>query len=367
MRRLQGLAGHVGAAKLAADDRSTPAPEPEPQPLLSDAEVRQFAADGFLIVPVTGLPRELHARVYERAIDEAQVIEDYERPDLYELLGEGGRPDDHIYPLIPELGDVIRSPSVAGALTSLLGRGWRLGSHRMLHGGGGAQAIHKDTQRDKAVLPPVRFCFVFYYPVGAAKEMGPTAVFPGSHLLGVDDQDWAKVAEDPSILGSGIREVPAVIPYGQPAVIIGHAGLLHRATARLPEADELGLSRRPMFKLWFARTEDPACAPPLPSSGAGEWPAFEALAQEPALVPAIESLWEWLRPQHRASGSERSLGAAALARCSELLASPPAHGDEARRVGAAHRLGRAAAAGQTAATQALLRPLIRSPPALPSA
>jgi len=128
---------------------------------------------GFLVVPVTGLPSELHASIYERATDPDAL--DYERPDLLRY-GRGG---DRIYPLIPELGDVIRSPAVSGALTSLLGRGWRLGCHRTLHGGGDAQGIHKDTQRDKAVLPPVRFCFVFYYPAGAAKEMRPTAVFPG--------------------------------------------------------------------------------------------------------------------------------------------------------------------------------------------
>jgi hypothetical protein len=122
---------------------------------------------------VTGLPSELHASIYERATNPDAL--DFQRPDLLRF----GREGDRIYPLIPELSDVIGSPSVSGALTSLLGRGWRLGCHRTLHGGGGAQGIHKDTQRDKAVLPPVRFCFVFYYPAGAAEEMGPTAVFPG--------------------------------------------------------------------------------------------------------------------------------------------------------------------------------------------
>ena len=96
---------------------------------------------------MTGLPSELHASIYERATNPDAL--DFQRPDLLRF----GREGDRIYPLIPELSDVIGSPSVSGALTSLLGRGWRLGCHRTLHGGGGAQGIHKDTQRDKAVLP----------------------------------------------------------------------------------------------------------------------------------------------------------------------------------------------------------------------
>ena len=128
---------------------------------------------GYLVVPVTGLSRDVHTSIYERAL--ALSPADYERQDLLRF----GRPGDRIYPLIPELANVIRSPSVAGALSSVLGRGWRLGCHRTLHQGGSAQATHKDTQRDKPVLPPVRFCFVFYYPNGATREMGATAVFPG--------------------------------------------------------------------------------------------------------------------------------------------------------------------------------------------
>ena len=124
-------------------------------------------------MPVTGLPTEVHSSIYEQAL--ALNPEDYEREDLLRY----GRPGDRIYPLIPQLGDVIRSPSVAGALTSILGHGWRLGCHRTLHEGGSAQGIHKDTQRDKPLLPPARFCFVFYYPNGATREMGATAVFPG--------------------------------------------------------------------------------------------------------------------------------------------------------------------------------------------
>lgn len=151
-----------------------------------------------------------------------------------------------------------------------------------------------------------------------------------------------------------------MIPHGQPGIVIGHGSLLHRATERLPEADARGLSQRPMFKLWFGRTEDPACAPPVPGSGVDECPPFETLTREPALVPAIESMWEWLRPQHRDTGSERRLTASELERCTSLLTSLPVHGDEPRRVGAAYRLGRAAAGGQTAATQILLTSMINS-------
>ena len=318
---------------------------------------------GYLVVPVTGLPGEMHTRIYEQAL--ALRPEDYERQDLRRF----GRSGDRIYPLIPQLANVIRSPSVAGALSSVLGRGWRLGCHRTLHGGGSAQATHKDTQRDKPVLPPVRFCFVFYYPNGATAEMGATAVFPGSHLLSVDDQDWEQVSEDPTVLGPHIQEVQATIPHGEPAIVIGHGSLLHRATERLPQADEMGLGHRPMFKLWFARTEDPMhTAPAAPSSGTdgvGCWPPFETLTREQALVPAIEALWEWMQPQYKDRGKPACyLDSDTLTECSMLLTSLPIHGNEARCVGAAYRLGRAAAAGQKIALDVLLRPLTNGQPSV---
>lgn len=158
-----------------------------------------------------------------------------------------------------------------------------------------------------------------------------------------------------------MKEVPAVIPHGKPGIIIGHASLLHRATERLPEASALGLGHRPMFKLWFGRTEDPMhtqCSA-IKEREAACWPPFEKLTPEPSLVPAITSLWEWLRPQHRGNSSECHVDPRGLKEYSALLTSLPVHGDEARRVGASYALGRAAAAGQTTALDVLLQPLMK--------
>ena len=50
---------------------------------------------------MTGLPSELHASIYERATNPDAL--DFQRPDLLRF----GREGDRIYPLIPELSDVI--------------------------------------------------------------------------------------------------------------------------------------------------------------------------------------------------------------------------------------------------------------------
>ena len=119
-----------------------------------------------------------------------------------------------------------------------------------------------------------------------------------------------------------------------------------------------------MFKLWFARAEDPIHAAVVSSARVRCWPPFETLTRERALVPAIEALWEWMRPQHRDKGKPAMcyLDSNTLSDCSTLLTSVPTHGSEARRVGAAYRLGRAAAAGQKLALDILLQPLLKTHP-----
>ena len=146
--------------------------------LLSDRQMRSFIAAGFLTLRTPELTASFHAALYERAS---------------RVFGPGSPRGIVVtnvaVAITAELQQLLRSPSVAGALVSLLGPGFTFG--HLGSGGcalhcsavGAEQVFHKDSQRSGVNGHRTRAVMVFYYPGFSSSGMGPTACVPTSHLL----------------------------------------------------------------------------------------------------------------------------------------------------------------------------------------
>jgi hypothetical protein len=135
------------ASALSLAQASSPATK-----LLTDAEMRQFVASGFLVLDI-----------HDELGDTNKLIHEHGKK-LFDRWGAGGGLGNNIYPAIPQLGEMLDCPSVRGALTSLLGASYALNSHRYMHHSAmnGTQLYHKDSQMGKPSPHRSRSAFIFY-------------------------------------------------------------------------------------------------------------------------------------------------------------------------------------------------------------
>jgi hypothetical protein len=272
VERLRTIAAAVTSASTHPDgDDSQPQylmpdarqaiPYAEPR-LLSDAQVAEFLAVGFLSLPVNDVDPGIHARLHAQSQRSWRLSG-----------GEGGAGlGNNVWPALPDLGPVLRSATVHGACTSLLGAHYTMSAHRHMHDSSrqGDQTYHKDTQRWPVLVHRPRTIYMFYVPAGATLSMGPTAVIPGSHLMSVDRADWSGLHDgsDLSSLFPGAVEHKLTAPAHSGVAVLLHHSLFHRGTARLcPESP--AEPWRPMFK-FVSQTAAPhnalaAMQPPKPS------------------------------------------------------------------------------------------------------
>ena len=205
--RLRALARHVAAEPAAVLANPEPggdaaalggagAPlaasttDAMPPRLLSDAQLKAFVRQGYVNLPITELPQEFHNALDEKA-------------QLLNGPYGGALTHNNIYPSIPELGTVMRSPTVRGALQSVLGTDYVMHACRAFHNSDGRdsdQAFHKVSRlandavscipqrwltsggREQDGLEghgPVRhhrprWAMIMYVPLGSSLEMGPT-------------------------------------------------------------------------------------------------------------------------------------------------------------------------------------------------
>ena len=172
--------------------------------------------------------------------------------------------------------------------------------------------------------------------------------------MSADAQDWSGVNVSPSNLSDGFSEVKLTTPLDCGTVVLAHHGMIHRASARLQ--DDKGHPWRPMMKFIFSRRSEPGGSPSWAHEAGSALPPWEEFTTEPALIPAMQSTWEWMLGQSVPPADSEEEGRVQKLR--ETLLAPWEAGDEGRRVGAAYRLGRVAASscGQQA-LQALMQAL----------
>jgi hypothetical protein len=293
--------------------------------LLDDAAMRRFIVDGYLQVQAD-IPAISHDRIRSR---------------IDAVLAGKGNPGDDILPHVPEIAQVFDSPSVRGALTSLLGPGYAIHPHRHCHDlgpGAGGQHWHKDDYVGDRNVRHHRFRWVmaFYYPQDVSPDMGPTAVVPGRQFYNtVYDNELARSVEEleiernfaveSNLLGdhdpAPVRRIARRLGDERAHTgergelpLCGRAGTVnlvnfdtwHRATAN--RSDRM----RYMLKFQFTRMREPAAGPSWNSADA-RWKAV-GHDTDPALSADV---WNWLSGRGRADAPP---GAAADGSLPQLLA-----------------------------------------------
>lgn len=226
--------------------------------LLDDGQVQSFLRDGYVVIDADQ-PAELHARLHGRICD---------------VLASDGNPGNDILPRVPELHQVLDSPKVAGALTSLLGPDYLLHPHRHCHLNPAAsqgQRMHQDSyEADQNVRHHrVRWLMAFYYPQDVDANRGPSSVVPATQYLTAEDQH-----DSPA-------ELPLVGAAG--TVTIVHYDVWHRATANVGPLDRF------MVKFLFTRMTEPT-GPTWDHNDGATWGTSGAAAD------AVGAhVWNWLR------------------------------------------------------------------------
>ena len=339
--------------------------------LLTDADVQRFILDGFLVLGLDELGAGFHENVYRAAL---------------ERQPQSGLSDE-IDAAMPELREVLASPTVRGALEGLLGRGDLRHPHSAAYVESGApeaagavpydQGWHRDSywgvQRVRHHRP--RWLLCMYYPAAVTLEMGPTAIAPGSqyYALPADGDGSARPPgqpirhdriDDPEGLMQGadlaardrllhatigsldpsIREVPMVVPAG--SFCCFHYDIYHRRMRRHPAPDS-PVPPRIVFKFLF--TVGAARTAPSWAHGNGRtalpWDA--AGPTPPSLAAAI---WSFMTgdAQHFARSTQAP---------TELVAALHGGDREAQRMDAAYRIARAGRAGSDEAVRRLVAAL----------
>ena len=250
--------------------------------LLSDEEVRRFIVDGYLILQ-TGQPREFHASVDKR---------------LREVESHESWHGNNIAARVPALHEVIRSPSVHGALVSLLGSDYLCHPHRAVHmstpvddhrlhldnaddsppmgkGSTAGSGWHQDAQSplSRARHHQPRFLIGFYFPHDTTLLMGPTRLQAGSHW-------WPH----PPVKPSGVV-VPQHLAAG--SFILVHFDMVHAGFSNRTDMSRF------MIKYVFCRMSNPK--EPTWRSMNDKWQLPKSIKAELISESAARFNWCWLR------------------------------------------------------------------------
>ena len=275
--------------------------------LLDDAQVKEFIATGCLELRVSELGPAFHQQLYERCCERDIAAGDLDNPD------QAAQTRREVFVDIPELSRVVEGPTLAGALTSLLGPRYLQHPHRTMHTrpeGSSDSAWHKDGHHISMRHHRPRWLIGFYFPGATTKAMGATGIMEGSYCWAVDRTDarhdnLGDRLEDHNLALEGEERVQSQLAnqraHGQllstskgelepgklavadaelartqlvartqlgvsrsrqvdcpgGTVLLMSYGTTHRAARRL-----MGSRPRPMFKLQFARLEAPGAFAP---------------------------------------------------------------------------------------------------------
>ena len=148
-RRLQSTLAALAGPADAAPQTAEPQPDsgvPGPLVRLKAEQVRSFVVDGYLVVRPDELGAGFHEELYERTCDLKGWRTEQQR-------GGASGPDGEASPAwegLPEISDLVQSPTVQGALSSLLGDDCVMHPHRALH----TSNSFRDQNFVSPALPP---------------------------------------------------------------------------------------------------------------------------------------------------------------------------------------------------------------------
>ena len=270
-----------------------------------DNDVRNFIVNGYTLVHAD-YPPEFHRSIYDQ---------------IETVLDKEGNPGNNILPRIPALHQIFEHPTVAAALTALLGPNYTMHPHRYCHlnpPGKDGQTWHKDDYiYDQNVRHHRhRWVMAFYYPQDVSEDMGPTGILPGRQYYDTISNNDATQSSETELRLCG--------PAGTVAIV--HFDSWHRATANT------SAKKRYMLKFQFTRMQEPQT--PTWHQPQTDWQPVEHDAHN----ALSQHVWHWLggRNGTRNGNSEDK---STLAKLAQQLR----HQDENKRLNAAYALGTAGA------------------------
>jgi len=203
--------------------------------LLSSEQIATFTARGFLALPAV-IPNDLNVAAMIECREILATWGTAERP----FAPRSGQPFADIYPDGSALGEVLRHPSVAGAIESLVGGSARF-DHDFVHlrraGDLSMQPLHADAAIDTTTAFDIQ---IFYFPHEVAAAGSGTGFVPGTHLRRIHE---TQVSRYRHMLGDRQWEGPAG------SILIFHQGLWHRGMPNPSTNDRL------MYKIRLNPTE----------------------------------------------------------------------------------------------------------------
>ncbi len=228
---------------------------------LDDAAIQDFIVHGYTLIKADQ-PASFHQAIYDK---------------IETVFGAEGNPGNNLLPRIPEIQEIFTSPSVDGALTSLLGPGYSMHPHRYCHlnsPGGQGQNWHKDDYiYDQNVRHHrYRWVMAFYYPQDVSPDMGATGILSGRQYYNHISTD------DPT--QSTEQEISLCGPAGTVALV--NFDVWHRATANTSN------KKRYMLKFQFLRMTEPR--QPSWQHSQAQWQPV-ATDRHTALSASV---WHWL-------------------------------------------------------------------------
>jgi len=277
----------------------------KPMQLLNDEQMRQFITEGYLLLKTDFSP-QFHQSLLEQ---------------LSEVYRTEGNPGNNLLPRIRELQKVFEHPVVTGALTSVLGPGYMMHSHRHGHYNNSPKpgGWHKDSYWGYHKMRNHRpwWAMIMYFPQDTPVELGPTGVMPGTQNY--DTRTFAADDSDGEVTAAGQAGTFVLIHYD----------IWHRSTSNL-----LGKERF-MLKFEFMRTQAPA-EPSWDNREALWIPPFSFSTPVYRHEAMWRDAWNWLSGR-----SDDGLTAASGGTAEEIAGLlEELRSDEAeRRVDAADRLG----------------------------
>ncbi len=325
--------------------------------LLDDEQIRRFVTDGYAHVQ-TDLPDELHERIWEKT---QGVFGDVDSLDASWRVN----PLNNILPQVPEIRQVLESPQVRGALTSLLGAGYIMHPHRHCHPNYPREA--DDEGRDQHLIMPIhkdghaggprprhrspRWALLFYYPQECPGELGPTCIMPGTqhlHRLSSDGEKQREFrATEPREDGAyGLPDYFATSEALTLAGPMGRVWIMHFDAGHSVVENVLDKVRWGM-KFVFMRTEEPA-EPSWRSADSG-WrpPQSRHVTEDRELLWTC--LWNWMRGADDLFATERDADNDVAAMREALTG-----GDADERLRAANELGFLRAAASDAVSDLIV-------------
>ncbi len=197
--------------------------------LLTDDQMASFIIEGFIVI-------------------EPDLPAGYNEGIIAALKAMPENPGEHIVESLPALTELLNHPAIDGALTSLLGSGYKRdpGGHIHMnppHTRG--QPWHQDERfgrghQDRDV-DHIRQLMFMYYPQDVEPDMGPTVLLPGSHRRVASPESMVTLV---NLRGQQFSLVKAG------SVLLTHFDIWHAATGNRSERV------RYMIKFPFSRTAE---------------------------------------------------------------------------------------------------------------